>query len=265
ADTDTALWELHEVLTLHQTQCCDAALIVVGEFSSANLKQTAPNFHQHITCPTRVGRTLDHCYKQYMDCYKAQSRPPFGKSDHAAIFLMPRYKQRLKQEDPVQREVTRWTDQSMAILHDALDDADWDMFRHSSDDVNMFIEAVVGFIGRLVDDTVHKTIIRTFQNQKPWVDKTVRDALRSRSAAYNLGFASENMHEYKAASYSVHRVVKELKRRYGNKLESQFHQSCSRSLWQNRTPSYRMVNADASLADELNTFYAGFEAAAHSA
>ncbi|KAF7701119.1 hypothetical protein HF521_002284, partial [Silurus meridionalis] len=61
------------------------------------------------------------------------------------------------------------------------------------------------------------------------------------------------------ASYSVRRVVKKSKRRYGRKLESQFQHGGSRSLWQGlrtitdyRTPSSRMVNADASLADELN-------------
>ncbi|KAI5607308.1 hypothetical protein C0J50_7060 [Silurus asotus] len=205
----------------------------------------------HITCPTRGERTPDHCYTTLKNGYKAQSRPPFGKSDHAAIFLMPVYKQRLKQEAPVQREVKRWTDQSVAALQDALDDADWDMFRRSSDDVNMFTEAVVGFIGKLTDDTLQKNTIRTFPNQKPWVDKTIRDALRSRSAAYNTGLATGDMDEYKAASYSVRRAVKDAKHRYGSKLESQFQQGGSRSLWQGlrtitdyKTPSSRMVNAD---------------------
>ncbi|KAK3538183.1 hypothetical protein QTP70_032716 [Hemibagrus guttatus] len=141
ADTDTALGELHEALTLHQTQHRDAAFIVAGDFNSANLKRAVPNFHQHITFPTRGGRTLDHCYTQFKDCYKAQSHPPFGKSDHAAIFLMPGYKQRLKQEDPVQQEVAHGMDQSVAVLQDALDDGDWDMFRRSSDDVNVFTKA----------------------------------------------------------------------------------------------------------------------------
>ncbi|KAI5620514.1 gastrula zinc finger protein XlCGF28.1-like [Silurus asotus] len=89
ADTDTAVWDLHETLTLHQTQHRDAALIVVGEFNSANLKRALPNFYQHITCPTRGERTLDHCYTTLKKGYKAQSRPPFGKSDHAAIFMPP--------------------------------------------------------------------------------------------------------------------------------------------------------------------------------
>ncbi|XP_060729152.1 uncharacterized protein LOC132847667 [Tachysurus vachellii] len=182
---------------------------------------------------------------------------------------MPVYKQRPKQEAPVQREVARWTDQSVAALQDALDDADWDMFRHSSDDVNMFTEAVVG---KLADDTVQKATIRMFPIQKPWVNKPIRDALRSRSAAYNTGLATGDMGEYKAASYSVRRVVKEAKWRYRRKLESQFQHGGSRSLWQGlrnitdyRTPASRMGNADASLAGELNTFYACFEALANHA
>lgn len=59
----------------------------------------------------------------------------------------------------------------MAALQDALY---YTLFRRSSDDINMFTEAVVGLITKLPDDTVHKTIIRTFPNQKLWVDKTIR-------------------------------------------------------------------------------------------
>ncbi|KAK3530808.1 hypothetical protein QTP70_002838 [Hemibagrus guttatus] len=228
--TRTLLYWSCMKLTLHQTQHRDTVLIVAGDFNRANLKRAAPNFHQHITCPTMGGRTLDHCYTQFKDCYKAQSRPPFGKSNHVAIFLMPRSKQRLKQEDPVQQDVMYWMDRTVASLQDTLDEADLDMFIRSSDDVNVFMEAVVGFIWKLADDIVHKTVIRTFPNQKSWVDKTVHDALRSCSAVYNLGLASGNMDEYKAASYSMHRVVKEAKRCYRKKLESQFHQSGSRSL-----------------------------------
>lgn len=53
----------------------------------------------------------------------------------------------------------------MVALQDALDDTDWDMFQRSSDDINVFMEAVVGFIGKLMDDTVQKKTVRTFPNQ----------------------------------------------------------------------------------------------------
>ncbi|KAK1792041.1 hypothetical protein P4O66_001819 [Electrophorus voltai] len=148
AKRDTALCELHEALTQFQAQHRDAALIVVGDFNSANLKHAVPNLYQHVTFPTRGTRTLDHCYSPYKDNYKALAHPPFGKSDHTAIFLIPKYKQRLKREAPVQREVACWTDQSVAALQDAEDDTDWNMFRRSTDDVSEFMEAVVGFIGK---------------------------------------------------------------------------------------------------------------------
>ncbi|KAK1803915.1 hypothetical protein P4O66_003855 [Electrophorus voltai] len=231
ANMDTALCELHEALTQFQAQHRDAALIVVGDFNSANLKRAVPNLYQHVTFPTRGNRTLDHCYTPYKDSYKALAHPPFGKSDHAGIFLLPKYKQRLKREAPVEREVARWTDQSVAALQDALDDADWDMFQHSTDDVSEFTEAVVGFIGKLVDDTIPRITIKKFPNQKPWVDRTIREALNSRTAAYNAGIISGNMDEYKSGAYGLHRVVREAKRRYGKNLETQFQQSGSRSLW----------------------------------
>ncbi|KAK1803538.1 hypothetical protein P4O66_020953 [Electrophorus voltai] len=98
--------------------------------------------------------------------------------------------------------------------------------------LNKFTEAVVGFIGKLVDDTIPRITIKKFSNQKPWVDRTIREALNSRTAAYNAGIISGNMDEYKSAAYGVRRAVREAKRRYGKKLETQFQQSGSRSLWQ---------------------------------
>ncbi|KAF1378906.1 hypothetical protein PFLUV_G00195360 [Perca fluviatilis] len=85
----------------------DAAVIVAGDFDSgANLKRVRPDLRQHVTCPTRGERTLDHCHSPLKDGYKTKSLPPSGKSDHAAAFLIPKYKQRLKQEAPMEREVT---------------------------------------------------------------------------------------------------------------------------------------------------------------
>lgn len=111
-------------------------------------------------------RTLVDCYTLFKDSYKSQSCPLFGKPDHDAIFLMSVYKQRLIKEAPVHREVTRWMDQSLASLQDTLDDAEWDIFRHSSNDVNIFMEEVVGFIRKMTEHTVKKNVIRTFPKQK---------------------------------------------------------------------------------------------------
>ncbi|KAK1802877.1 hypothetical protein P4O66_021404 [Electrophorus voltai] len=146
------------------------------------------------------------------------------------------------------------------------------MFRRSTDHASEFTEAVIGFIGKLVDDTIPRITTKKFSNQKPWVDRTIREALNSRTAAYNAGIISGNMDEYKSAAYGVRRAVREGKRRYGKKLETQFQQSGSRSLWQGlqtitdyRSPPSGLMSADESLANELNTFFARFEATSSSA
>ncbi|KAK3557991.1 hypothetical protein QTP86_005620 [Hemibagrus guttatus] len=48
-----------------------------------------------------------------------------------------------------------------------------------------------------------------FVCKKPWVDKTIRIALRSCAAAYIAGLASGDMDSYKAPSYNVRKAVKE--------------------------------------------------------
>ncbi|KAK1797595.1 hypothetical protein P4O66_000787 [Electrophorus voltai] len=99
-----------------------------------------------------------------------------------------------------------------------------------------------------------------------------RQTLNSRTVAYNTGIISRNMDEYKSAAYGVRRAVREAKLRYGRKLETQFQQSGSRSLWQGlrtitdyRSPPSGLMSADESLANELNTFFTRFEATSSSA
>ncbi len=129
ADTSLALSNLNDVLSGYINKHPDAAFIIYGDFNKANLKKIMPKFHQNISCPTRGLNTLNHCYTLLKNAYKAHSLPAFGKSDHAAIFLTPEYKQRMVQVPPVEREVTRWSSHSEATLQAALDDIDWDMFR----------------------------------------------------------------------------------------------------------------------------------------
>ncbi len=200
----------------------DAAFIIAGDFNKANLKKVMPNFHQHISCPTRGLNTLDHCYTPLKNAFKAHSLPAFGKSDHAAIFLTPEYKQRIVQEPPVEREVTRWSSHSEATLPASLDDVDWDIFRASSSDVSEFTDVAVSFINTLTEQATETVRIRTFSNQKPWVDRTIRDAVNHRTAAYNAGILSGNMSEYKTSCYTLRRAVRAAKRRYRERIESHF-------------------------------------------
>ncbi len=150
-DTSLALSKLHDELSGYINKHPGAACIIAEDFNKANLRTVMPNFQQHISCPTRGQNTLDHCYTQFKNAYKARSLPAFGKSDHAAIFLTAEYKQRIVQDPPVEREVTRWSSHSEAMLQASLDDVDWDMFRASSADVSEFTDVALSFINTLTD------------------------------------------------------------------------------------------------------------------
>ncbi len=266
ADTSLALSNLHDVISGYNNKHPDAAFIIAGDFNKANLKKVMPNFHQHISCPTRGLNTLNHCYTPLKNAYKAHSLPAFGKSDHAAIFLTPEYKQRIVHEPPVEREVTRWSSHSEAMLQASLDDVDWDMFRASSSDVSKFTDVALSFINTLTEQATETVKISTFSNQKPWVDRTIRDAVNHRTAAYNDGLLSGNMSEYKASCYALRRAVRAAKRRYRERIESHFQLNDSRRMWQglkticsSGNNSSAEVRADPLLAEELNTIYGHFE------
>ncbi len=266
ADSSLALSKLHDELSGYINIHPDAACIIAGDFNKANLKKVIPNFHQHVSCPTRGLNTLDHCYTQFKNAYKAHSLPAFGKSDHAAIFLTPDYKQRILQEPPVEREVTRWSPHSEATLQASLDDVDWDMFRASSSDVSEFTEVALSFVNTLTEQATETVTIKTFSNQKPWVDRTIRDAVNHRTAAYNAGILSGNMSEYKSSCYALRRAVRAAKRRYSERIESHFQLNDSRRMWQglkticsSGNNNSVEVRADPLLAVELNNFYGRFE------
>ncbi len=159
------------------------------------------------------------CFGEFLPCFP--------------VFLTPEYKQRLAQEPPVKREVTCWCSHSEAMLQAALDDVDWDMFRVSSSDVSEFTDVAVSFVNTLTEQATETITVRTFPNQKPWVDRTIRAAVNKRTAAYNEAFfLSGNMSEYKALCYALRRAVRAAKLRYKEGIESHFQLNDSRRMWQ---------------------------------
>ncbi len=98
ANTDQALNELYGNISEQETAYPDAAFIDTGDFNKANFRTIAPKYFQHITINTRGDRVLDHCYSPFRDAYKSIPRPPFGKSAHSSVLLLPAYRQKLKRE-----------------------------------------------------------------------------------------------------------------------------------------------------------------------
>ncbi len=93
ANTDQALKELYGNISEQETTYPDAAFIVTGDFNKANFRTIAP---KHITINMRGDRAL---------AYKSLPRPPFSKSDHSSVLLLPAYRQKLKREAPTLRTI----------------------------------------------------------------------------------------------------------------------------------------------------------------
>ncbi len=265
ANTDQALRELYGKISEQETANPDAAFIIMGDFNKANFRTIAPKYFQHITINTRGDRILDHCYSPFRDAYKSLPRPPFGKSDHSSVLLLPAYRQKLKREAPALRTIQCWSDQSDVTLQDCFDHVDWDMFRAASDDdIEAYSDSVTCFIRKCIDDVVPTKTIRIYPNQKPWINRDVRSALSARTSAFKSGNTDDRK---QFASYDLRRSFKAAKRQYKNKVEEHFNNNNTRSMWQgiNNITGFKgnkpaTVNIAASLPDELNTFYARFEA-----
>ena len=89
-------------------------------------------------------KTLDHLYSTHRDPYKALAHPPFEKSDHNYILLIPAYKEKLKQEVSVTHALQKPSDE--AKLQDCFASTDWIMFRESSNSIEEYTTSDIGFI-----------------------------------------------------------------------------------------------------------------------
>jgi hypothetical protein len=180
ADTKTAIRELHWTLCQLETIYPEAAFIVAGDFNKANLRTRLPKFYQHIDCSTCAGKTLDHCYSNFHDAYKALPCPSFGKSDHNSIFLLPSYRQKLKQDVLVTRTIQRWSDRSESTLQDCFDHVDWNMLRVASENnIDLYADSVSEFIRKCIGHVVPTVTTKTYPSQKPWIDGGIRSKLKA--------------------------------------------------------------------------------------
>ncbi|KAK0149801.1 ABC transporter G family member 23 [Merluccius polli] len=187
----------------------------------------------YINFKTRGSKTLDHCYSPFRNAYKPLLRPPFGKSDHASILLLPAYKQRLKQTAPTMRSIHRWSDQSDAELQDCFELVDWEVFWEATADIHEYTDTVMSFIQKCVEDIVPTKTVCVFPNQKAWLDHSVRLALTARDRAFSSG----NMEEGKIAQYNLRKAIKLAKKQYREKIERQLKGPPEEVIKQHNAPT----------------------------
>jgi hypothetical protein len=153
-----------------------------GDFNADKHKSVFTSFL--LSCATRGRTTIDHLYSTHRDMYKAFPRPPFGKTDHNSILLIPAYKQKLSRK--YQYSIRKWTDDADAKLQDCFASTDSNMFRDSSSGIEEYTTSVTGFINKCIDDIVPTVTLRTYPNQKPWITGNIRTELKEKGECIQL-------------------------------------------------------------------------------
>ena len=147
------------------------------------------------------------------------------------------------------------------MLQDCFDHADWDMFRVASDNnINTYTDTVNELIRKCIGDVVPTVTIKTYPNQKLWIDGNICSKMKARTTVFNQGKRTENMEEYKQCRYCLCKAFKHTKHQYRDKVELQFNSSDTRRMWQTITDYKRktshVMDTAVSLPDKLNTIFA---------
>ena len=185
---------------------------------------------------------------------------PLGRSDHAMVYLVPAYKQRLKTVKPVKRTVKQWTPESLQALQGCFDCTEWAVFKNSSQSLDEYTDVVTSYINFCEESIIPTKAVTIYGNSKPWYCKEVYEQCKRKNAAYKVDDV-----EFKRAKYAVDREVRKAKHRYREKIEDQFASGNGTNVWKGiqTITDYKQKsvssNDDPTLPDQLNDFYARFD------
>ncbi len=243
----------------------DGVHIIAGDFNKVNIKTVLPKLYQHVKCPTMGENTLDQVYTNIKHAYRAVPISHLGQSDHLSLLLIPAYTPLKRRSRPCKVTVRTWPKEALDQLQDCFANTDWGLFQHQ--DLAAYTETVLSYIKFYIDNVTVDKCIRIFSNQKPWMNSQVCTLLRDRDAAFRTGDKAL----YSAARAKLRRGIKEAKDVYKNKIEHHLSGNDSRRMWQDiqNITNFRGcattagTNYSAQLAEELNCFFARFEATQH--
>jgi hypothetical protein len=135
----------------------------------------------------------------------------------------------------------------------------------SFDGIEEYTTSVIGFINKCIDDVIPTVTVCTYPNQKPWITGNICTELKGRAVAFKKQDSSTEA--FKKSAMPSDLTTKKAKHQYRTKIESYYTGSDARRMWQQlqtitdyKGKHSHELPSDTSLPDELNYFYACFEA-----
>ena len=261
---DAAAEAVAEVVHQQQTKSPDGAVLLMGDFNTCDMDTQLPDFTQYVNCPTRGQKTLDKFYCNVKNAYKCERMTGLGKSDHCMLRLLPMYKSKLKSMPIVRKTVKVWDETSCDSLKGCFECTDWDMFFESCKDVEELNDVVSEYVKFCESVCVKTKEIKCFPNNKPWVTKDIKHSINAK----NIAYASKDKTKIFEAQKKLDEKIREGKEKYREKISQSFKSNNMRDVWDqmksviccDKTKTQITVDDGQTYADELNDFYARFDA-----
>ena len=153
------------------------------------------------------------------------------------------------------------------MLQDCFNSLNYDAF--DSGDIHETTDGIMSFIWKVITDVTTQKTIKVFPNKKPWMTPSVTKLLKARNESFKLMKSDSAAHQekYREACSALRKGIKAAKWDYKERVEEHFQAKDASRVWRGmqaitgykaRGPS-TPSNSAASLAEELNLFYARFE------
>lgn len=238
----------------------NSATIVAGDFNHVHLK----HLPQYVDFHTRGNKTLDHCYSNIHNAYKAYKLPGIGLSDHCAIQLVPTYITNHKKCK--RKKITKELLDEACIdkCQAAFETTDWDTL--ISDDIDDTITTISDYISYTI--STNSTTIEKWvsNNNQPWLTKEIKEEIKNRYKAKN----DTDRSKVKQTQREIDQLIKEAKHSYKNRkldgmcknMKEAWRGIKSMSNLNKNIPDIDTTvpkNDLPKLANDLNSFYLRFE------
>ena len=172
ANARTAINNLAASITVTENANQGSIVLALGDFTHTNLRKALPKYKQHVQCPTRDDKTLDHCYCTVPNAFYAVSRTPLGRSDRAMVYLIPTYMQKLKSDKPLKKTVKKWTQEAILYLQGCFDCTDWAMFSESCANQDEYADTVTSYVSFLQTPAFPQRLSQSMQMTNPGSQRT---------------------------------------------------------------------------------------------
>ena len=252
---------------VHKIECAspDSPVLILWDFNACRLNKILPTYQQYVTCTTRGDKTIDLCYGNVKNAYKAFRKPPLSTADHNVVHLIPAYRTKLQREGVIKKQVKKWDSAAIDTLQACFECTEWEVLTqgNSLEEATDVVTDYITFCEAMVVPT--KTV-KVFSNNKPWITKALKSTLNEKKIA----FFSGNKIESKLIKKKLNKQLKAAKMEYRKRVEKLFLEGNPRDAWQGvKTLAGLPINNSAlpttgakdciDMAENLNQFYCRFE------